>query len=179
MRTLDARLAGILASGRRPSITLFPGAEVLLPKRRVGRPRVRDERLPFKHYRDPRAGKYPARCLSRSCRKRLKANQRGVCSDACRDAIFNEAMLMLYLAGISKADLIAVYPELADVKILPHATPSPAAAVDSSQPVTGERIMSPSHRCAPPSERRLREARRAAAQIRNLASSDFAVRILR
>src|SRR5262245_43344897 len=108
MPALDERLKAILASGRRPSITLFPGTEILIPKRRTGRPRVRDERLPFRHYRDPRAAKRRATCLAPTCRKRLRADQRGACSEACRDAVINEALMTFYLLGFSREELLQI-----------------------------------------------------------------------
>jgi hypothetical protein len=109
MTTLDQRLTAILAAGKRPSITLYPGMEIVVPKGRVGRPRVRDDSLPFLHYADPRASNRRARCLAPGCGKRLRVNQRGACSETCSDAVFNHALQMFRLIGVTTQELIEIF----------------------------------------------------------------------
>ena len=73
----------LIRQGRRPAITLSPALEIVIPKRRTGRPEIRDPNARCRHYVDPRAYKHPARCLARGCNRRLRRDQRGVCSEAC------------------------------------------------------------------------------------------------
>lgn len=106
MAKLDDEIEVLLRSGKRPSITLYPATRIFFPKRRSGRPQVRDEAMPFKHYADPRSGKRRARCLAPTCHKRLRVGQRGTCSDSCADAAINQAFVVLRLAGATRDDVL-------------------------------------------------------------------------
>lgn len=136
MPPLDERLRAILASGRRPSITLFPGAEILMPKRRVGRPRVRDLAKPYAHYKDPRAATRRARCLY--CHRRLRVNEISVCGEACADAVFNQALYLWRMIGATREDILQYVKR-----------PTPPTAVEAPVPRQ------------PPSAKRLKAAREA------------------
>lgn len=146
MATLQEQIDAILRSGRRPSIELLPGAEVLMPKKRHGRPRVRDLEKPFAHYADRRASVRPVRCLAYGCQRRLKAHQRGACSDWCADAVFNRALMLLRIIDATRDEVLEHYggPQK-------PSQPTPLALHRASLPR--------------PSERRLRAARRAAAKL--------------
>ena len=111
MSRLEHRIRAILRSGKYPRITLLPGTQIYIPKRRVGRPRVRTQGMPFKHYKDPRSGKTQARCLAKGCSRRLRSNQRGACSEGCADQIVNQSLLALRLVGVPKTELLEIYGE--------------------------------------------------------------------
>jgi len=146
MPTLQEQIDAILRSGKRPSITFSPGIEVVMPKRRRGRPRVRDLDKPFAHYADRRASIRPVRCLALGCQRRLKAHQRGACSEFCADAVFNRALSLLWMIDATREEVAEHYrgPQK-------PAQPTPLAQHRASLPR--------------PSERRLRAARRAAAKL--------------
>ena len=92
MATLQEQIDAILRAGKRPSVEFRPGSEILMPKGRRGRPRVRDLDRSFAHYADRRASVRPVRCLAMGCQRRLKARQHGACSEFCADAVFNRAI---------------------------------------------------------------------------------------
>jgi len=131
MLKLADEIDALLRSGKRPSITLYPGTQVWIPKGRAGRPRVRDEVMLFKHYADPRSGKRRARCLGPRCHKRLGVRQRGVCSEACADAAINQAFVVLWLAGATRDDVLEFMKRFETPTKLPKAPeyrPPPSAA---------------------------------------------------
>ena len=110
MNWLETRILKILKSGRRPVIHLRPGMQIVVPRRsRPGRPRIRDEARPFAHYADPRACKSRARCAAPGCGKRLKKDQRGACSEACDATVFDHALYLLRILGVSREDLLMHY----------------------------------------------------------------------
>jgi len=146
MATLQEQIDAIIRFGKRPSVELRPGAEVLVPKKRRGRSRVRELDRPFAHYADRRASIRPVRCLARGCQRRLKAHQRGACSEFCADAVFNRALALLWMIDATKEEVAEHYrgPQKAS-------QPTPLELHRASLPR--------------PSERRLRAARRAAAEL--------------
>jgi hypothetical protein len=146
MPTLQEQIDTILRRGKRPTVAFWPGAEIVMPKRRRGRPRMRDLDKPFAHYADRRASLRPVRCLARGCQRRLKAHQRGACCEFCADAVFNRALSLLWLIDATRDEVLEHYrgPQT-------PSQPTPLAL----------------HRASlqRPSERRLRAARRAAAKL--------------
>jgi hypothetical protein len=107
MPTITERIDAILAVGKRPAITLWPGYEIITPKGRRGRPRVRDTALPYKHYADPRSNNRRARCLG--CGRRLRRNQWAACSPHCADQAVNDALYHLRLLRVTRGELMALY----------------------------------------------------------------------
>jgi hypothetical protein len=148
METVQQHVDAILRRKQRPVITLFPGTEVLMSKGRRGRPRSRSLDRPFEHYADDRACLRPVRCLAKGCQRRLKARQRGACSEACADAVFNQALLMLRMIGATREELAEHYWGSKKSSV-PTAPSSPPHDVRASRP----------------SERRLRKARKAASRL--------------
>jgi hypothetical protein len=146
MPTLQQQIDAILRTGKRPSVTLWPGIEIVMPKRRRGRPRVRDLARPFAHYADKRASVRPVRCLAEGCQRRLKVRQRGTCCEAHGDAVFNQALSLLRMIDATKEEVTECYagPQK------PSQQPTPLELHRASLPR--------------PSERQLRAARRAFAK---------------
>jgi hypothetical protein len=146
MKTIQQQINDLLHAGKRPSIVLSPCLEVIIPKGRRGRPRVRDLDKPFAHYADMRASIRPVRCLALGCQRRLKAHQRGACSEWCADAVFNRALSLLRLIDATRDEVLEHYrsPQI-------PSQPTALALHRASLPR--------------PSERRLRAARRAAAKL--------------
>lgn len=138
--SLQERIDVMVAQGKRPVIELTPGMQIVMPKRRVGRPRVRDSQTPYRHYADLRAGKQRPRCLARGCNRCLGVRQRGVCSESCGDTIFNRALFLLRSVGATRAEILEFFPDAGPTPAPPSPTPKPQ-----------------------PSQKRLRAARRAIA----------------
>jgi hypothetical protein len=116
MTMLEARIAEIMKSGRRPVIELFPGMQVIPPKQpRRGRPRVRQPGHPHAHYRDDRVkgnrAICPPRCLMRGCGKRLRRDQRGACCEIHADWVVNDALLRLHAVDVTGANLREWYTD--------------------------------------------------------------------
>ena len=147
MATLQEQIDALLRSGQRPIVVLSPGIEILMPKMRRGRPRVRDLEKPFAHYADGRASVRPVRCLAHGCQRRLKAHQRGACSEWCADAVFNRALMLLRSIDATKEEVTECYggPQK------PSQQPTPLELHRASLPR--------------PTERQLRAARRAFAKL--------------
>ncbi len=129
----------LLQQGKRPTITFLPTAEVVVPKRRAGRPAFRNQTALFAHYADRRAHRTRPYCLKRGCGRRLGVNQRGACCQEHEDAVFNEALVLLQMIGATREEIAEHY----------------RLSVPSKAPAdTDQRTL------MRPSERRLREARR-------------------
>ena len=107
MPTLHERINAIVRSGKRPAITLSPALEIVVPKRRVGRPVIRDLAKPYAHYKDPRAATRRARCVQ--CHRRLRVDEIGVCSDECGDAAFNQALYLWRMIGATREDVLQYF----------------------------------------------------------------------
>ena len=138
MLNIQERINAMLAAEKRPSIALYPALEIVVPKRRSGWPKVRDDRMLFKHYADPRSNNRRARCLD--CGRRLRRSQSGACSPECADSAVNKALFHLRLLGVPRDELMTLYK---------FNGPTPPDVGDAPVPRQ------------PPSARRLKEARKA------------------
>jgi hypothetical protein len=107
MPTVTEKINALLLQGKRPAVVLFPGMEIVVPKGRAGRPRVRDAVMPYKHYADPRSNNRRARCLG--CGRRLRRHESGACSLECADLAVNDALLHLRLLRVTRDELVTLY----------------------------------------------------------------------
>ena len=130
--SLQEQIDALLKQGKRPSITLHPAIEVIVPKRpfRAGRPRLRDPNDPWSRYVG-RRGKSQPMCLARGCRRLLRVWQKGCCSEWCADAVFNQALSMLRSIDASQDEILQHYK---------NARPQPVAEFTTKKPPTAKRL---------------------------------------
>jgi hypothetical protein len=111
---LDDHIQGALKEGKRPQVEVNPGAEVVMPKRPTGRPRVYPEGVPRYFRYLGLHGRARPRCLARGCKNMLKRDQKAACSPQCADAIFNRCIWLLRLIEATPEEILKHFPEETD-----------------------------------------------------------------
>ncbi len=89
-----------LDAGRIPTITVSEKTAVAPPKSKRGRPRTVNTESPYMQYAAAvlTGGLVRPRCMHPRCKKKLKASDRYVCSESCREEarrFFRLALLLL------------------------------------------------------------------------------------
>jgi hypothetical protein len=115
--TFEQRVQAELAKGQRPMVALLAGMEVLAPLyKRSGRRKIAKRRFDRSHYAGRRGtGRSEPYCLARRCRRKLRVNQLGFCSDDCKDKGINFALDLLRRAGVTLEELQVLYGPSAPV----------------------------------------------------------------
>lgn len=103
---LNSSIEEALKNNRRPVIKLLPSAEIKLPKRPRGRPRLYPEGTPRYYRYAGLHGRSRPRCLAKRCTHLLRRDQKAACSPECADKIFNHALWLLDLLGTTKEEIV-------------------------------------------------------------------------
>lgn len=102
------RVKELRKAGKRPIVLLTPGQQIRKQKSQEPHRKY----PPGYDYRQSyvgRRGLDRPRCLAKRCIKTLRVFQPAVCSEFCRNAIINEAILRLKLCEVTREQLHELY----------------------------------------------------------------------
>lgn len=97
------------------AIVLQAVTEMPRPRRGPGRPRKHPKDTPIGAYYKGRTGRGRPRCARVGCETLLRVHQALVCSDACGDVVFNQAMRHLRLLEVTPKQILAYFAKDKDL----------------------------------------------------------------